>query len=463
MAPWSSLDTLALPDHCTPTSPFLEHLSTRLNTCIPTPLALISSILGTMSIVSWLFAQLPQIYKNYTIQSTAGLSFYFLLDWFLGDSTNLLGAIFTRQAGWQIVVAGYYCFVDMCLVSQYLWYSHIRHWKNRRWNSNDQDTSRYDEDGAGVIDGISPVDGPSDGPNSFYAQSSRKDDRSGSQSKSKLNDASLASELASSFREKTNKVSGPRSIRHSGGTSNFPLAPSPRSVFFVSLLCAVLSNAAPISPHPVASTSYTTSTTSSSSVELAGRILSWSSTLLYLSSRLPQLYKNHIRRSTAGLSPILFIAAFFGNLFYSTSILTNPCAWNSYPPYGGHGWAGSEGSDRWTWVSLAAPFWLGAAGVLAMDGAVGVQFWLFKVVEEEKGDEPLPSPLSAPIIKVQDMKGRSHWRKVSGWMRGWVPSVTPGMGTPIESEGLLSRRLREEEREEERERENGEARRYGTL
>ena len=101
------------------------------------------------------------------------------------------------------------------------------------------------------------------------------------------------------------------------------------------------------------------------------------STFLYLGSRLPQLYMNQVRKSTAGLSPALFAAAFFGNLFYSTSLLTNPCAWYDYAPGEGSGWVDPQGSVRENWVLRAAPFFFGAAGVLLMDAAVGLQFWYF--------------------------------------------------------------------------------------
>lgn len=185
--------------------------------------------------------------------------------------------------------------------------------------------------------------------------------------------------------------------------------PSPKTVLFLAMLCAVLGNASPLY-NPVAIDA--NATPSESESEFLGRIFSWTSTLLYLGSRIPQIYKNQTRRSTAGLSPSLFIAAFFGNLFYSTSLLTNPLAWESYPPYGGHGWAGPKGSDRATWLTLAAPFWLGAAGVLALDAAVGVQF--LKFGEEGKR-----------FVRIIDSRGRSHWRSVSGWMRGWVPSPSP--------------------------------------
>jgi len=160
---------------------------------------------------------------------------------------------------------------------------------------------------------------------------------------------------------------------------------------------------------------------------------------------MPQLYKNFTRKSTSGLSPHLFIAAFFGNLFYSSSILTNPSAWSSFPPYGGHGWIGPEGSNQAIWVSKALPFWLGAAGVLVMDAAIGIQFLIYgdggastkPAIVVEEIVEPPPRRVSEDDPMAQSTQSiviKRPWRRVNGWMRGWVPSVsvagTPRIGTP---------------------------------
>ena len=145
-------------------------------------------------------------------------------------------------------------------------------------------------------------------------------------------------------------------------------------------------------------------------LEIAGTVLAWFSTFLYLGPRIHQLYKNWQRQSTAGLSPLLFFAAFCGNFFYSASLLTNPNAWGDYGPHGHFGWADAEGSQRWAWVARAAPFFLGAAGVLSMDALMGVQFTMY----EEREDR---------IVKVRDSHGYSHWERVNGWMRGWIPNI----------------------------------------
>jgi solute carrier family 66 (lysosomal lysine-arginine transporter), member 1 len=426
MSPLSEIFAANLPDHCSPTTPFLHAFSSYFHICVPTPLAFLSTVLGTLSIVSWLFAQLPQIYKNYTLQSTAGLSIFFLVEWCLGDATNLLGALFTRQAGWQIVVAGYYVFVDVMLVSQYFWYTHFKPWREGGDDISVICKGRDNGSGPRILDGVSPQDSSPRGI-SFRAEPDHDREPKGS-STPKAVPGSLLRSGQGTPNEKATPSSSYRPIVRVQGASYSPI-PSPRAMLFISMLCAVLANASHLSPEMHASLHVPQVTGAPETpTQIAGRILSWCSTILYLGSRLPQLYKNHVRRSTAGLSPLLFFAAFCGNLFYSSSLLTNPCAWYTFPAHGGHGWVGEYGSERWEWVSRAAPFWLGAAGVLALDGAVGVQFIIFGERSEEK------------VVKVKDSRGRSRWKRVSGWMRGWVPSMSPERKMSFaEAEALLSR------------------------
>ncbi|CAG8782091.1 33783_t:CDS:2, partial [Racocetra persica] len=55
--------------------------------------------------------------------SADGLSLYFLLNWFLGDLTNLVGCILTKQLPFQMYLAMYFCTVDLVLFSQYFYYT----------------------------------------------------------------------------------------------------------------------------------------------------------------------------------------------------------------------------------------------------------------------------------------------------------------------------------------------------
>ena len=421
-----SLSSLArtfarLPEHCTPTSQYLIDFSSAFHSCVPTSLAFLSTALGIFSIISWLFAQMPQIYKNYQLQSASGLSVYFLGEWLLGDMSNLLGAILTKQAGWQVVVAGYYVFVDVWLVSQYFWYTRSNAQRKVEVKEYGSATDRPDDGSGEVLVGVSPADGSLSG--STHTDD-RKSDAKPLNTPTKSRDTQRQPEdIGSSFsQEKQMYGSSDGSVRRQGTPFS---GPSPRSLLLVSMICVVLTNASPLHVQ------VKDELPALSSWEFVGRILSWCSTVLYLGSRLPQIYKNAIRRSTSGLSPTLFIAAFFGNLFYSTSLLTNPLAWRSYPPYGLHGWVGPEGSDRTTWVVSATPFWLGAAGVLVMDATIGVQFLMFG-----EGDV-------GKAVLTHDREGRSRWRRVRGWMRGWVPSPSPSTTKQVDEDDtrlLLDRR-----------------------
>ncbi|KAK4690973.1 solute carrier family 66 (lysosomal lysine-arginine transporter), member 1, partial [Lecanoromycetidae sp. Uapishka_2] len=424
----SLADPSNLPDHCEPTSQYLIRFSSAFGSCVPTSLAFISTTFGVFSIVSWLFAQVPQIYKNYQLHSAAGLSIYFLAEWLLGDLTNLIGAVLTKQATWQVVVASYYVTVDVVLVGQYVWYSHLKARKEVVVPDYEESLDRSLGGSGQVLDGVSPSY-DSDTSDSTIAEYG-KDDTMSADASSESRDVHTRTPAASSSystQEKHSPKTHGRAVRRPQG-SRFA-SPSAKGLLLVSVICVALTNASPVpADSPVLSSSPATS-------EFVGQIISWCSTLLYLGSRLPQIYKNAIRRSTAGLSPALFIAAFFGNLFYSTSLLTNPLAWASYPPYGLHGWVGPDGSDRTQWVKLAVPFWLGAAGVLALDATVGVQFLAF-------GED-----MERSFIRIEDRKGRSRWRRVSGWMRGWVPSPSPERTMEVISDSeegpLLGRRDRE--------------------
>ncbi|KAL8923900.1 MAG: hypothetical protein Q9208_004337 [Pyrenodesmia sp. 3 TL-2023] len=401
-----------VPPHCDPTNDFLNSISTTFHTCVPTPLALVSTTLGILSIVSWLFAQLPQIIKNHNLKSASGLSVYFLAEWLLGDITNLLGAFLTGQAAWQVVVAAYYVSVDICLVAQYFWYSHYKSWRKSRAVVLDLD---YDEPEDGSPRGGLVGEARPPGPSPIKSRQAIENTKDGKEPKPSTMPRPIGKPMKHNLsfswlpKEKATPGSSYRSIRRPRNSPSPGV--SPNTLLVVSLVFAVLSRASPL--HST-SQGHENSIDEEGSLQVAGRISSWLSTILYLGSRLPQILKNHRRKSTAGLSPGLFIAAFFGNLFYSTSLLTNPLAWSDSGPYGLHGWAGAEGNDSLNWITLAAPFFLGAAGVLIMDGIIGIQFLIFGEAEE-----------ASKVVVVRDERGRSHWRKVSGWMRGWVPSPAP--------------------------------------
>ncbi|CAO3686650.1 unnamed protein product [Rhizopus microsporus] len=86
-----------------------------------------------------------------------------------------------------------------------------------------------------------------------------------------------------------------------------------------------------------------------------GRLLAWACTIFYLSSRIPQIIKNHKRHSVEGLSLALFSFAVVANITYALSIILHP------------------GHTRETFIN-ALPFIISAAGTLLFDMIIYIQF-----------------------------------------------------------------------------------------
>ncbi|KAL1954466.1 hypothetical protein VTO42DRAFT_1142 [Malbranchea cinnamomea] len=414
----------ALPEHCQPSSPVLAKVSSALHVCLPTPLALLSSTLGALSIVSWLFAQLPQIYKNFTLQSTAGLSVWFLVEWCLGDSANLIGAVLTDQAGWQVTIAAYYVFVDVVLVMQYFWYTYLKPGGLAAHSYTSTVIESSGDDGGEEDHQQDVVAAKTHMPEPALPRLMPSSELKVAPAPSSQPAGTVQSDSWTDANEKSSLPG--RAVPRAGPSGAGVILPSPRAILFMSMLCAAVAHAS--TPTTGDANLENAEVSHESWGKVAGRVSSWVSTVMYLASRMPQIYKNYRRKSTSGLSPLLFCAAFCGNLFYSLSLVFNPNAWFDLPPYGGGGWAGPHGNDRLEWIGRAIPFFIGAAGVLTLDGAVGAQFLMYA---KKRGEV---------VIKVeQPSPGQRRWGGVADRMRGWLPFVSPVKSIPEEeTQTLLS-------------------------
>lgn len=99
--------------------------------------------------------------------------------------------------------------------------------------------------------------------------------------------------------------------------------------------------------------------TGTSSVVTPGWILAWMCTTFYLASRIPQIYKNHKRHSTQGLSLALFAFAVSGNITYAASIILHP------------------GHTRRSFME-SLPYLGGSIGTLFLDAIIFGQFMYYK-------------------------------------------------------------------------------------
>jgi uncharacterized protein with PQ loop repeat len=117
-------------------------------------------------------------------------------------------------------------------------------------------------------------------------------------------------------------------------------------------------------------------------IYIIGRVISWVCAFLYLASRLPQLIKNHQRKSVEGLSMFMFLFAFLGNLTYTISIVIVPHSYQS-------------------WMETL-PFLIGSCGTLQFDAIMMYQFFRYNKMDRLRHRPLKSNPSSRVVTWVED-------------------------------------------------------------
>ncbi|KAI0831310.1 PQ loop repeat-domain-containing protein [Trametes gibbosa] len=471
-----------------------------------------SDLLGYTSIACWLGAQFPQVLENARRQSVDGLALPFLMNWLLGDATNLIGCILTHQLPFQTYLATYFVFVDFSLLSQYLYYKrrteklsrqpyphsrdrtgsvatrrlsldrgtgapHYRalstvaanvaavaalaaqHEEQARWHNGrshsieprsvscDEDEEVSEEALARLADSFHSEGGRSSrrkhvvwGQDSFQSRSRHSTisppghmhsslhmtappqsvDEAAAAAATRGRPSIRATDLAEATEQEW--LSGNAQRRSSrasrkgatmvflgvwalfgigtfaGGRkgvsssvvdrtgriwsrSKVPVAPP------AVMPEAQLNNpitAAQLSVEPVDLPSLYTASDhftfndpppGPTLEHIIGRISAWICTTLYLTSRLPQIWKNYARKSVEGLSMFLFIFAFLGNFFYVASILTSPNLLLPEP-------------EASAFMRESIPYLLGSGGTLMFDVTIVTQSLIYRPKPPARGRAP---------------------------------------------------------------------------
>ncbi|CAE6500451.1 unnamed protein product [Rhizoctonia solani] len=145
-----------------------------------------------------------------------------------------------------------------------------------------------------------------------------------------------------------------------------------------------------------------------------GRISAWTCTTLYLTSRMPQIWKNYTRQSVEGLSISLFIFAFLGNFFYVGSVLTS---------------ARMFGADaqRLQYLKDSLPYLLGSGGTFVFDFAIVIQSFIYRGLRPVKvtHDEPRRRYSSARTGEEEGLLSGHRRSRSTGWVRR-SPSTSRG-------------------------------------
>ncbi|CAG8744856.1 11550_t:CDS:2 [Gigaspora margarita] len=107
--------------------PYIRWIHILFGACVYGKQEMTSILFGNTLAFGDMSVSLVLLLKNYRNKSVDGLSLPFMVNWLLGDITNLLGCILTNQLPFQTYLATYFCIVDLALFYQYFYYKWFRY------------------------------------------------------------------------------------------------------------------------------------------------------------------------------------------------------------------------------------------------------------------------------------------------------------------------------------------------
>ncbi|RDA89512.1 hypothetical protein CP533_3918 [Ophiocordyceps camponoti-saundersi (nom. inval.)] len=286
----------------------------------------LSGIFGSISLTAWIFLLLPQLYVNFKAKSAEGLSLVFLFVWSLGDVANLSGALLTNLAPSAIALAGYFCILDLTLISQCLYYNAL--------NARHLQSAEADDDGNGA----------DHSPLLARRQSSSTDVRETSDMAVEPSSPPNHKGAVAAENEGAAKKTWTRNTMCIVGVYVIGLAG-----WFVSYKAGAWGHTTPSVPGPPQEKHEMRAA--------VGLVLGYVSAAFYLCARIPQILKNYREKSCEGLSLLFFMLSLTGNMTYGLSLLAY--------------------SQKTDYLVKSLPWLLGSLGTMVEDATIFVQFRLY--------------------------------------------------------------------------------------
>lgn len=291
-------------------SPFDHLFAPDSSLTMPSPIPLtwneaLSGIFGSISLASWIFLTVPQLTENYTQGHADGISLTFLFIWFVGDVTNLVGAIWAGLVPTVIALGAFFCFSDGVLIGQCLYYKALKGKSGK----------------GGVADGRSQ-----DQSEETPLLNENGDARPKAVTR-RLTDVTEENLGLPGSRRKSSAASGRR--RSDGGRSSLdrvleePTRTSTVIKNIVSVLLIIIVGTAGWAiawktgawrPTPVGQEG------EDGRGPVGAEVLGYISAVAYLGARIPQIIKNQRERSCEGLSLLFFLLSLMGNATYGAAV-----------------------------------------------------------------------------------------------------------------------------------------------
>ncbi|KAK9916580.1 hypothetical protein WJX75_004456 [Coccomyxa subellipsoidea] len=307
-------------------------------------------ILGMSSIGCWLVAQMPQFISNFRNKSAEALSPWFLAEWLMGDTCNLIGCLLTgNQLATQVYTAMYFVCADVVLVVQYIYYTTLQRRRQRLKAMRRSLRQRHSRHMHHAHDGhvMLLAVGELEVGGSSAAVEQQEPLLPGQQQKVRLL-ACCTFMLLLQWQGSAWGVDRrqPLMWQHSdGGSRQLLWEQEPAGNFWRD---GQLPDWA----------------------RTVGQIIGWASTGFYLGSRVSQIVRNWRRRSVEGLSLAMFGCAIAANVTYGSSILLRTYTWKE--------------------LRASSPWILGSLGTVSLDALIFCQAKHYRQQKNEARGLPDP-------------------------------------------------------------------------
>jgi uncharacterized protein with PQ loop repeat len=341
-------------------------------------LSKLSGISGYLSISFWLFAQIPQVIKNHTDKSVEGFSIGFLLCWFGGDLLNLISCLLNNAMMFQILLSCYYCSIDIILGLQYYYYKYMYHNPKSKWYHGPKRKHRHiHSPRTSLRDNLQTYGSIDLKLNSLNSINNDDNLNSNSNSNSNFDFNNINNKRKQSLISPHYKTSPKLHVK-----GIFKQKPN-----FISRVVktAFISRISKVQGIPVIYKGIDNKKNKENNSIIykiiyflftlnkfkMGKMLAWSCTMLYLISRIPQIFTNFKFKSTNGVSLKLICFALCGNFFYALSLLF--CESSTI---------GGKISEEF-WKSELSYF-IGAIGTVIFDIFLFIQWYIYDYRKDYK-------------------------------------------------------------------------------
>lgn len=313
----------------------------------------LSGILGSISLASWCFLLIPQLLENYQQGSADGISLTFLFVWFLGDVTNLAGALWACLVPTVTALAIYFCFADAILISQCLYYRAVK----QRRQGKDADVVKMGQEDALAVEQTEQtplLNGHATSPKLKHARSHSFGDVT-EENMGLPGSRRRPSTARSRPSDHQPTTLAPISEEASTTSSWLKNTISILLIFVVGAAgWAIAYKAGAWKPTPLG---HQSDSAPGKGTPIGAEILGYISATLYLGARLPQIVKNARERSCDGLSLLFFLLSLVGNATYGAGILFH--------------------SVEKEYFLTNLPWLIGSLGTIAEDAVIFVQFSVY--------------------------------------------------------------------------------------